>query len=120
MAGSFVANQLNTDTGVFQNNNAFNGIAKAWILYNGSTQTIVNSFNVSSVTYNSTGLYTINFTTAMPNANYCVSGTSTYAGGQNLYITPTSTKTASSCQLYSVYYGAPADGTAVSVVINGN
>jgi hypothetical protein len=47
------------------------GIAKAWVNYNGVAQTITNSFNVSSVTYNSLGNYTVNFTTAMPNANYC-------------------------------------------------
>ena len=79
MAGTIVANTLNTDTGVFSTNNAYSGIAKAWVNYNGTTQTIRNSFNVSSVTYNSTGNYTINFATSMANANYVVSG----VGGNN-------------------------------------
>ena len=35
-------------------------------------QTIGSSFNVSSVTYNSTGDYTVNFTTAMANTTYGV------------------------------------------------
>ena len=74
MAGGVIANQINTDFGVFQNNNAYSGIAKAWIYYNGSTQTVVNSFNVSSVTRNGTGDYTITFATAMPNANYATVG----------------------------------------------
>jgi hypothetical protein len=51
------------------------GIAKAWVNFNGTgTVAIRNSFNVSSITDNGTGDYTINFTTAMPNANYSVSG----------------------------------------------
>jgi hypothetical protein len=50
------------------------GGAKAWLNYNGVTQTIIGSFNVSSVTYNGTGDYTVNFTTAMANANYSVAG----------------------------------------------
>jgi hypothetical protein len=47
------------------------GIAKAWVNFNGTgTPAINGSFNVSSITDNGTGDYTINFTTAMPNANY--------------------------------------------------
>ena len=54
--------------------NAIKGSAKAWVNFNGtSTITIRDSFNVSSVTRNAAGDYTINFTTAMPNANYSVS-----------------------------------------------
>jgi hypothetical protein len=44
--------------------------ALAWLNYNGVAQTITNSFNVSSVTYTSTGQYVMNFTNAMTNANY--------------------------------------------------
>ena len=70
MAGTLVANTINTDTGLFSTNNAYSGIAKAWVYFTGSTGTVVNSFNVSSVTRNSTGNYTVNYTTSMPNANY--------------------------------------------------
>jgi hypothetical protein len=49
---------------------------RAWVSFNGTgTPAIRASGNVSSITDNGTGDYTINFTTAMPNANYCVSGT---------------------------------------------
>jgi hypothetical protein len=45
--------------------------AKAWVNFNGTgTPAIADSFNVSSITDNGTGDYTINFTTAMANANY--------------------------------------------------
>jgi hypothetical protein len=76
MAGTLVANTINTDTGLFATNNAYLGIAKAWVNVNTSSATgsITSSWNVSSVTYNRTGDYTINFTTAMPDANYCMAG----------------------------------------------
>jgi len=80
MAGTLVANTINTDTGLFSTNNAYNGIAKAWVNFAGSTGTINSSFNVSSITRNNTGYYTVNFTTAMPNANYSVSASSSTNG----------------------------------------
>lgn len=53
---------------------------RAWVNFDGTTagsdpatMTIRGSGNVSSITRNSTGDYTINFTTALPNANYAVS-----------------------------------------------
>ena len=50
--------------------------AKAWINFAGAaTPTIRGSFNVSSITDGGTGIYTLNFTTAMPDVNYCVLGT---------------------------------------------
>ena len=73
MAGRLTVSTLNNDTGVLATQNGMTGIAKAWVQYNGSTQTINGSFNISSVTYSGTGSYTINFTTAMVNANYAVS-----------------------------------------------
>ena len=75
MAGKIVVSTLNNDTGVLATQNGMNGIAKAWVNFQGtSTVTIRDSFNVSSITDNGTGDYTVNFTTAMPNANYSVAG----------------------------------------------
>lgn len=57
------------------------GRAKAWVNFDGAFGTspftignggIRNSFNVSSVTDNGTGDYTVTFATAMANANYAV------------------------------------------------
>lgn len=48
--------------------------ARAWVNFNGTgTVAIRASGNVSSITDNGTGDYTVNFTTAMPDANYAVS-----------------------------------------------
>lgn len=45
--------------------------AKAWVNFNGTgTVAIRASGNVSSITDNGTGDYTVNFTTAMVDANY--------------------------------------------------
>ena len=53
------------------------GRAKAWINYNGTgTVSIRDSFNVSSLTDSGTGLYTITFSNAMSNNDYCVQCTS--------------------------------------------
>ena len=76
MAGKIVVSTLNNDTGVLATQNGMTGIPKAWLCYNGLTQTVLGSFNISSVTYNSAGDYTANFTTAMANANYAVCLTS--------------------------------------------
>ena len=52
----------------------FQGRAKAWVNFNGSgTVSIRDSFNVSSVTDNNQGDFSVNFTTAMANANYAAS-----------------------------------------------
>ena len=66
---------------------------RAWVNFNGTgTVAIRASGNVSSITDNGTGLYTVNFTTAMPDANYaavcgspqhnmrCPSGANKFAG----------------------------------------
>jgi hypothetical protein len=48
---------------------------RAWVNFNGTgTVAIRASGNVTSITDNGTGDYTVNFTTAMPDANYAVTG----------------------------------------------
>jgi hypothetical protein len=54
---------------------------RAWVNFNGTgTPAIRASGNVSSITDNGTGDYTLNFTTAMPDLNYATIGGSWYAG----------------------------------------
>lgn len=46
-------------------------LCRAWVNFNGTgTVAIRASGNVSSITDNATGYYTVNFTTAMPDADY--------------------------------------------------
>jgi len=58
----------------------YNGAAKAWVNFDGTgTVAIRASYNVSSITDNGTGDYTVNFTTALADANYSVAGAGRYA-----------------------------------------
>jgi hypothetical protein len=71
MAGTVITDVINTASGIQSTNNALLGCAKAWVNFNGSTSaTIRASYNVSSVTYNGTGDYTVNMTTALADTNY--------------------------------------------------
>ena len=71
--GRFDSNSANAN---FQFNSGYGSVAtaygcRAWVNFNGtSTVAIRGSGNVSSITDNGTGNYTMNFTTAMPDANY--------------------------------------------------
>lgn len=75
MAGQLTIDTLKASSGVLATQNGMTGIAKAWVNFAGASGTIASSFNVSSVTRNSQGNYTVNFTTAMPDANYAVQAT---------------------------------------------
>ena len=58
--------------------------ARAWVNFNGTgTVAIRASGNVSSITDNGTGDYTVNFTTALPDANYAIAGNIESAGGNS-------------------------------------
>ena len=84
----------------------FEGRAKAWVNFNGeNTVAIRDSFNVSSITDNGTGSYTVNIDTDMSNVNYCVLVTSGYGSNtqnqtsQNSQLFGYSTRTAGSFQI---------------------
>lgn len=60
---------------------------RAWVNFNGTgTVAIRASGNVSSITDNGTGDYTVNFTTAMPDANYAVAASAGRLGDKNTTI----------------------------------
>lgn len=61
---------------------ASTGVCRAWARFNNSG-TILGSFNVSSITVNATGYYTVNMTTAMPNTNYSAIATASASTGSN-------------------------------------
>ena len=52
------------------------GVCRAWVNFNGTgTPAIRGSFNVTNITDNGTGDYTVNFTTAMTDTNFSTVGT---------------------------------------------
>ena len=73
MAGTLTISTLSDGVNSTSATNPILGSAKAWVNFNGSgTPAIRTSFNVSSVTSPNTGVYTINFTNAMVDADYVV------------------------------------------------
>jgi hypothetical protein len=88
MAGTLTISTLKNDTGPLATQNGMTGIAKAWVYFSvsGTTPTINGSFNVSSITYNSTGFFTINLTTAMSNANYTALATGSIDINSSLFL----------------------------------
>jgi hypothetical protein len=78
---------LSVSSGNLQFNSGYGSVAtaygcRAWVNFNGTgTVAIRASGNVTSITDNGTGNYTINFTNAMPDVNYvCVEGQKTGMG----------------------------------------
>lgn len=58
---------------------------RAWVNFNGQgTPAIRASGNVASITDNGPGDFTVNFTTAMPDANYAVAANAQAVAAQNV------------------------------------
>ena len=61
-------------------------MCRAWVNFNGTgTVAIRASGNVSSITDNGAGNYTVNLTTAVPDTNYCVVSNAVNAGVANAF-----------------------------------
>ena len=96
--------------------------ARAWVNFNGTgTVAIRASGNVSSITDNGTGDYTVNFTTAMPDANYAITGFSRAPGNAaaDFFMSSklSSTKTTSAVQVLVRYPTGVDDSPEVGVAI---
>lgn len=121
-----------TAAGLFQFNSGYGSVAtaygcRAWVNFNGTgTVAIRASGNVTSITDNGTGDYTVNFTTAMPDANYAVIGTSSsslampadskqagFAAPHNAVPTTSSVR----CATYVTGSGASYDSTQINIAI---
>lgn len=81
------------------------GSAKAWVNFNGTgTVAIRAAFNVTSITDDATGIYTLNFTTALPDANYAVLSMSSSVTGAppvTMHQFQNTPATASSVKIYA-------------------
>jgi hypothetical protein len=68
---TLVAQTISNGTVSTSSENVIQGSAKAWVNFNGTgTVAIRASYNVSSITDNGTGQYTVNFTNAFADINY--------------------------------------------------
>jgi hypothetical protein len=102
--------------------NVIQGSAKAWLNYNPNSSTIKASYNVSSVTVNSTANFTINFTNNLADANYAVGSFANYPIGAQMLVSSstTDTKTNSAFQFSTVNSATGSlvgTGTDVGIVI---
>lgn len=86
------------------NGNEVGQLCRAWVLWNGSG-TITKAFNVSSVTQNATGFFTINFTNALPDANYCWTHSTTTPGSAAATISESTAYTSRSTTALGVKSG---------------
>lgn len=86
MAGTLTISTLSDGTNSTSSTNPIRGSAKAWAVFNGTAGTLTTSYNVSSITKNSTANYTINITNALTDANYSVVG-STVGNTTSYYTT---------------------------------
>jgi len=91
---------------------------RAWVNFNGTgTVAIRASGNVTSITDNGTGDYTVNFTTALADANYASVATSSVAAGSGLrgMYRANGTATTSSCRFVNATNAAVEDVSEASV-----
>ena len=102
--------------------------ALAWVSFSGTgSATIRASYNVSSITYNGTGDYTVNFSTTLADSDYATvasgnaSGSSIIIGQPNsngsfAYVAPTT----SACRVFFSNNTAAKDVGLGNVVVFGN
>ena len=108
--------------------------AKAWVNFDGTTNVIRGSYNVSSITDTGTGIYSINFTNAMSDTNYTFVGQMGFPDGVTTSLLNvellsntaiSSTMTTTSLAIETVYRDAGInrtrfDGSFVGITVFGN
>ena len=114
-SGSITERMRITSTGLLQFNSGYGSVAtaygcRAWVNFNGTgTVAIRASGNVSSITDGGVGTYTVNFTTAMVDTNYSVSGVTSLEGTYAASNVCTSTaNTTSGAVIYVNDYNSPS------------
>jgi len=117
MAGTLVADVLQDGAGnSTAMDNAIYGSAKAWVNFNGNSGSVAirTSYNVSSVTRSSTGIYGISFTNALTDANYVALAMN---NNQQAYcnISSSTPQTSSVLTLTMYYTSSPSDASVVTV-----
>jgi len=113
MPGTLVVSTLSDGTNSTSATDAIRGSSKTFVNFNGvTTASIRLSYNVSSVTRNGTGDYTLNLTNALADANYSVvytpgsGATGSYFSVNGAVAAPTTT----ACRVVS--------GTVTSTVVD--
>jgi hypothetical protein len=95
-------------------------LAKAWVNFNGTgTVAIRASGNVSSITDNGAGDYTVNFATAMADANYAVIGASDRGSPGRTFMTyqATTAPTTSAVRVAVGDFGTAYDSSFINIAV---
>jgi hypothetical protein len=127
MAGTLVLDTLKDGSGnSVKTTDPIKGSLRAWVHF-GATGTITASYNVSSVTKNASGDWTLNFTTALTDANYGYTGFASFATAYGIWFwSGATTKTASAFRVLTGYASnttgtlTAADYTTHYLAIFGN
>ena len=124
MASAVVSDNFETSTGAIPQlggADVTTRLSSAWVNFNGTgTVAIRASYNVSSITDNSVGNYTVNFTNAMADANYSANVTTGFSANGSL-VGGTNVFAVGSLGIYSTNPGvALVDSAVVTTQIHGN
>jgi hypothetical protein len=119
MAGTLTIATLSDGTNSTSSTNCIQGSAKAWVKFVGSSGSISASYNVSSVSRTATGHYTINFTNALPNANYAVGGMvfNQSSGNGTRCLVSEGTPTTSALQVFNMLFNGSQEDANASVAV---
>ena len=119
-------NAVATSDGGAATTSIVQGLAKAWIDFNGTgTVAIADSFNITSITDNTTGDYSVTIANDMGNANYVHAGNS---GGANstsvgaVYaFDQGTTRTTTLFRVYLLNASAnPVDTPTINIIVSGD
>ena len=101
-------------------NNIKQRVAKAWVKFNGTgTPAIDDDFNVSSISDGGTGIFTVNFSSNLGNANYALAGSVGGNSGRILGQEGTYSTSAVAVRVND-FNGNLSDETRNSVIIFGD
>jgi len=124
MAGKIVADTLEHSTaGSIATNYVVEGSAKAWVNFNGTgTVAVRDSLNVSGLSDNGTGDYTVNFSNDFGTANYASTGNSWSTGstGFLLYGSASADPTTSASRFTTSSTAAFGDTHIIGISFNGD
>lgn len=123
VSGALRSNTANPPTIQNSSGTEIGTLCRAWVNFNGlagASPVIRSSFNVSSVVRSATGLYQVNFATAMPDANYATTATNQYrsAGAyESTVIALTPTASSVSLGVADINSGAGVDAPLVCAAV---
>ena len=80
LTGKTTANDITVTVGASATMSLEQGLAKAWVNFDGMTATIRDDLNVSTLIDSATGEFNVNYTNNMSNVNYSVQVTSSFGG----------------------------------------